>query len=290
MLIDSRTKIMGLIGNPVDHSRSPMIQNHIDTLVNQNIVYLCFKTDPGNLKSTIESLKTLEAKGFNITIPFKSDVIKYLDFFDSDVDKINACNTVKISQSGLFGVNTDIKGFSDAFKYDTGKKFSGKKIVVLGAGGSSKAVVYSLIKEKPVSITVLNRTLHRAEKLCKNFSDIYANTYSGILGSESSDTLHDADIIINTTSVGMHPNVFEDPLDFYDDLTKNQVVYDIIYNPYETKLLQKAKKSDALTSNGLSMLIFQAIMSYEIINEIKICKDDKENIVKYVHNNVFREY
>jgi shikimate dehydrogenase len=275
---------MGLLGNPVEHSRSPFIQNYIGRLADVNIVYLCFKTESHDLKSKIEALKELGAKGFNVTIPYKTEIIKFLDCHDKDVAISGACNTVKIS-GGLQGFNTDIEGFYEAFIYDMGVDMKDKNVVILGAGGACKSIAYSVLKRKPGRLAILNRDRKRADDVCRSFSELSEKLSSGPLDPGSGSQLHDAQIIINTTSAGLYPHVDDDPLYFYNDFSGKEIIYDIIYNPKETKLMSKAKNRGVKTSNGLSMLIFQAIRSFEIINDIVIDPDIKNKIIKYVREN-----
>ncbi len=282
-MIDQYTKLMGLLGYPLGHSRSPLINNYIAKLTGTNIAYMCFETNNSRLKDAADALKKLGARGFNVTIPYKSDIIRYIDKTDEDVDTVGACNTVKISEGTLLGYNTDIEGFYRALIHDTACDPKDKRITVIGAGGAARAIVYSMKKRSPYSITILNRTVSKAAALAKSSG---AENYGGLV-SGSVKWLENSDIIINTTSAGMHPATDQDPIGFYGPFKKDQIVYDIIYDPFRTKMLERAQKNGAEVSNGLSMLIFQAVMSFELINDVKIPEDVVKKVIRFVNEKVY---
>ena len=281
-MIDSKTRLTGLVGYPLGHSLSPQINNIIAGYTGINVSYLCFETKKDELFRNIKALVYLGAPGFNVTIPHKSEIMLYIDRADPLSGRINAVNTVKIKDKEILGFNTDVEGFSRAFSYDTDTELTGKKVVVLGAGGASNAVIYSVMLNEPSSLYILNRTQEKAQAS----AEIFAADGYGPLDDSMASLLYEADVIINTTSAGMHPDSLNDPLDFFDEYRTGQIVYDIIYNPPVTKLMNKAEQAGSKTGNGLSMLIFQAIRSFEIINDIIINDNDLQKIIKQIKNSL----
>ena len=279
-MIDSKTRLTGLIGYPLGHSLSPRINNIIAGYTGVNVAYMCFETKKDELFRNLKALVYLGVPGFNVTIPHKTGIMLYIDRSDPLSGHIKAVNTVKITDKEVLGFNTDVEGFSRAFSYDTHTELTGKKVVILGTGGASNAVIYSVMLSEPSSVYVLNRTQEKA----RISAEFFGADGFGPLDVSMSSRLYEADVIINTTSAGMHPDPLNDPLDFFDAYRPGQIIYDIIYNPPETKLIRKAKKAGAKTGNGLMMLIFQAIRSFEIINDINIDDTDRQMIAEQIIN------
>ena len=281
-MIDSKTRMTGLIGYPLGHSLSPLINNIIAEYKGVNVTYLCFETKADDLYRNVKALAYLGTPGFNVTIPHKTAIIPYIDRPDPLSLFINAVNTVKLKDGETLGFNTDVEGFLRAYEFDTGSQLTDKKVVVLGAGGASKAIIHSVIQSKPLTLHILNRTPKKAQASALYFG---ADGF-GPLDDSVSQLLFDADVIINTTSAGMHPGSKEDPLHFFDAFRHAQTIYDIIYNPPVTKLMERAEKAGAKTENGLLMLIFQALRSFEIINDIIIDDAGLGIIVERIRNNL----
>ena len=249
MKINGKTHLYGVIGNPVKHSLSPVFQNVGFREVGINAVYLPFEVPVENFEETIRGLLLLEnLKGFNITVPFKEKILKFGDYLSEDVEKIGSANTLKKGERGIELYNTDWLGFLKALRELVEPK--NKKVLVLGAGGTAKAVVYALKKAK-AKVFVWNRTTAKAKQLSEKFG-------VGVL--ENLENVENFDVIVNTTSVGLKEN---DPWLFdYEKIKPTQVVYDVIYR--ETPLVKIAKRRGAKAVNGLKMLLYQGVESFKI--------------------------
>ncbi len=263
MNITSETKIYGLIGYPVKHSVSPQIHNAAFKTVGINAVYLTFEVKKEFLKKALDGVKALGIKGLNVTIPHKVNVIKYLNKLTYEAKLIGAVNTILNEGGKLIGFNTDYTGVLKTF--ETYKiDLTNKKIVLLGAGGAAKAIAFA-IAEKASSLIILNRTKRKAVNLVKELNKkLKVNALGNSLTFKAlKNSLKDADILINATSVGMEPNVNQ-TLVAKELLQKDMIVFDIIYNPLETKLLKEAREIGAKCINGVEMLIQQAAEAFKI--------------------------
>ncbi|AEH07337.1 shikimate dehydrogenase [Methanothermococcus okinawensis] len=279
-MIDSKTKMLGLIGHPVEHSLSPIMHNAALRDKNLNYVYLAFDVLPENLKYVVDGLKSLgTVDGFNVTIPHKVNIMKYLDEIDREAEFIGAVNTVKIANNKAVGYNTDGLGARRSLEEEIGK-VENKNILIVGAGGAARAVAFEFAKNN--NLTIINRTVEKAELLSKEISEklnkpIYYNNLDV--------DIDDFDIIIHTTPIGMYPNIEAKPIIDTDGIKDNMVVMDLIYNPKETILLKEAKKHGAKTINGLGMLVYQGAIAFEIWTGVKpdidIMKRTLYNSLKY---------
>ena len=262
MEIDGKTEIYGIFGYPVKHSKSPIFQNVAFSFHKINAVYIPFEVKPENLKDAIKSLKVLNIKGINITIPHKEEAIKYLDEISEEVKYIGATNTVKNIDGYLIGYNTDAYGFITGLK-EIEENLNNKKILVIGAGGASRAVIYSLIKEGVEKIIIANRTLKRAEKIVEDFRKLNRFIDEVILlitPDKIESYLKDVDIIVNTTPIGLNEN---DPWLFdYNKLSERHTVVDIVYK--KTPLIEFAIKKNCKWQDGYPMLIYQGAKSFQI--------------------------
>lgn len=263
MNITSETKIYGLIGYPVKHSVSPQIHNAAFKTIGINAVYLTFEVKKEFLRKALDGVKALGIKGLNVTIPHKVNVIKYLNKLTYEANLIGAVNTILNEDGKLIGFNTDYTGVLKTF--ETYKiDLTNKKIVLLGAGGAAKAIAFA-IAEKASSLIILNRTKRKAVNLVKELNKkLKVNALGNSLTFKAlKNGLKDADILINATSVGMEPNVNQ-TLVAKELLQKDMVVFDIIYNPLETKLLKEAREIGAKCINGVEMLVQQAAEAFKI--------------------------
>ncbi|MFH1097145.1 MAG: shikimate dehydrogenase [Candidatus Desantisbacteria bacterium] len=261
MPINGQTKVVGIIGDPVKHSLSPQMHNAAFKHLKLNLVYVPFHVKPEQLNEAIKGMMALGMVGLNVTVPHKIEVMKYLDEISPDAKAIGAVNTISIKNNKCIGDNTDGRGFIRALIEDEGITIAGKNIVILGAGGSARAIGHSLIKDGVKRLIFCNRTAPRAEEMAKSFQSMGVSV-AGMGIIDSRDEIAQADMIINTTSAGMKQG---DPLLIDPSLIrKGQIVYDIIYSPPETPLLQTAKNSGARAINGLGMLIHQGALAFEI--------------------------
>ncbi len=261
MVIDAHTQLTGLVGHPVRHSLSPLLHNYVFGSRKINCVYLCFDVQEKKIKSAIEALRSLGVVGLNITIPFKEKVIKYLDELDKEASFIGAVNTVKLAQGKLQGFNTDGRGFIRALKDFCKTDPQGKDILILGCGGAGRAlgVVLALSKAKRIFLYDIDNT--RLKKLVYFLKSISKRSAIFGLKTLKEEVLRDIDILINATPVGMKN---EPPLVDISLLAKTSLVYDLVYNPPQTPLIQESKKRGLKAFNGLSMLVYQGVESQNI--------------------------
>ncbi|XRO77703.1 shikimate dehydrogenase [Methanocaldococcus sp. 10A] len=279
-MIDAKTKVIGLIGHPVEHSFSPIMHNAAFKDKGLNYVYVAFDVLPENLKYVIDGAKALGIVGFNVTIPYKIEIMKYLDEIDKDAQLIGAVNTIKIEDGKAIGYNTDGIGARMALEEEIGK-VKNKNIAIFGAGGAARAVAFELAKDN--NIIIANRTVEKAENLAKEIAKKLNKKFGEEVKFSGLDVdLKDIDIIINATPIGMYPNVDVEPIVKADKLREDMVVMDLIYNPLETVLLKEAKKVNAKTINGLGMLIYQGAVAFKIWTGVEPNIDVmKESIIKH---------
>lgn len=257
-MITGSTNIAGLIGHPVEHSFSPPMHNAAFNALNMDWTYVAFDVEPSNLKSAIDGARSLNIKGLNVTIPHKIEVMKYLDEIDEVARLIGAVNTIDFRN--MKGYNTDGIGAVKAIEEVTSIK--NKNVVVAGAGGASRAISFYIAKYGAESITILNRNVDKASNLAKDINlidDVKPDSISQI-----NDYVREADILIDTTPVGMHPNVDADAIVGAEDMHEDLVVFDAVYNPNETALIKQAIKANAKPVYGIKMLLYQGAESFKI--------------------------
>ena len=265
-MITGKTKVAAVIGNPIEHSLSPPMHNAAYKQMGMDYVYVAFKIEKDNLSHLIESAKTMGLVGLNVTIPYKTDIIEYLDEVDDTARRINAVNTIRFKDGMAKGYNTDGTGAVKSIEKYT--ELKNKKVLVLGAGGASKAITFTLLNHGINSLTIANRSRDNAIHLIDNLKKQTGFDQISYVDIEKADTiLEDVDIIINTTPIGMYPNVDADTPIKTEKINENHVVMDIIYNPLETKLLKNAKDNGATTISGTNMLINQGITAFEIFTD-----------------------
>ena len=253
------TKTYAVIGDPIDHSLSPAIHNAAFAFLGLDCTYIAYRIPKGELAEGIESLKLINIAGFNVTIPHKIEMMKLLDDMDEDCKTIGATNTVNNEGGKFKGYNTDMDGFLEPIK-QRNLSCKDSNVLLVGAGGAARAIVAALEKEKAHKITIANRTRERAEEIVR-----FANKLG--LESEYAD-LTDAGnnagnykFIVNATSVGMKNNT--SPISTRA-INKDCIVYDIVYMPVDTELLEQSKKQGATIIYGWEMLLAQAMRSFEI--------------------------
>ncbi|GGG86538.1 shikimate dehydrogenase [Paenibacillus radicis (ex Gao et al. 2016)] len=258
--IDSHTVLYGVIGDPIRHSKSPIMMNRAFRETGVNGVYAAYHITSDKLADFIGGVRAMGIRGVNVTIPHKLDIMKHMDAIDPGAEAIGAVNTIVNDNGRLTGYNTDGIGYVRSLKEEAEPAIAGKRIVVIGAGGASRGIVYALAGEKPASITIANRTEDRARELAQSFSslaELRAVTYDGL-----QEACRDADIVINTTSVGMHPHTDASPVEA-GWLKQDAVASDLIYNPLKTKFLQQAEQAGCRIHGGLGMFIYQGAYAFE---------------------------
>ena len=264
MNISGKTKICGLIGDPVEHTMSPVMHNAAFDRLGLDYAYLPFRVSPEELPRAVGGLRALNVRGFNVTIPHKVAVMLLLDELDSLAEKIGAVNTVVNDNGILKGYNTDASGFLQAL-LEAGIIPGNKNIVLMGAGGAARAITY-ILSERKANLTILNRReeLDWAEEIAKNIKKDLAKDVPvfELLPEYLEKALDSADILVNATSVGMSPAGDVSPVPA-DLLKSGLAVVDIVYNPVKTRLLQDAESSGAATVAGLDMLVWQGALAFE---------------------------
>ncbi len=258
--MDSQTGLLALIGDPVGHSKSPDMMNR--ALKNHGLpyVYLAFQVAPERLKEAVNGFRALGVKGWNVTIPHKVAIMEHLDEIDESALAIGAVNTVVCEEGKWVGYNTDGPGYLRSLKEEWDLPFPKLKAVILGAGGAARAVGYALATAGVPEISVANRTVEKAEALANHLAS-FTQTRAVSL-KEGKDVIEKADLVINTTSVGMHPDRDATPVPT-EWLHEGQYVSDLIYHPRETALLKGAKQQGAKVHEGLGMLVYQAAIAFE---------------------------
>jgi shikimate dehydrogenase len=262
-LITGKTAVVGIMGDPVEHSLSPPMHNAAFQQLKMDYVYVPFHVKRGNLGPAIDGARSMGIKGLNITIPHKREVINYLDEIGQAAQLIGAVNTLKFNKNTLTGFNTDGVGAVKAIEEVTPVK--GKKIIIMGAGGAARAISFQLLISGAGEVLIANRTRENACKLTAEFGKNFAASV-GCLGLDDRlvGELKDTDVLINTTPVGMHPHEDQKPIVTSDMMHRDLVVNDIVYNPLKTALLKEAQKAGAKTISGTKMLIYQGLESFRI--------------------------
>jgi shikimate dehydrogenase len=264
MKIDSRTHLYGIFGNPVDHSLSPQLHNPVFKKLGMDAVYLAFKIEQGSLGLAFEGMRSLGIRGVNVTIPFKEDVVNFLDEIPEDLDRLTgAINTVVLKDGELLGYNTDGPGFLVSLQEDLKFRAEGKDILILGAGGSARGILFALARAGADRIFIHNRTHERAHGLAEYAAQYFPETeIQPIASFEDLPSNKKMDLIVNTTPCGMKGDT-DLPLDW--GLVKEPgAAYDIVYSPKETPWLKEAKRLGIPCANGLGMLVEQAALSFSL--------------------------
>lgn len=263
-MIDGNTKICGIIGDPVGHSLSPRMHNAAFKARALNFVYVAFNVKKEALAEAVTGLRALRILGINVTIPHKVDIINHLDDLDASARRLDAVNTVVRSNSLLVGFNTDVEGFLAPLR-SRGIRLSGTRVTVLGSGGAARSCVAGLSIGGCESITVLGRTGSRMRELShalKGTAGDKLNT-KPLTPKTIKETVKASDIIINATPLGMHPNIADSPVSA-ELLRTDLLVYDLVYNPIKTKLLEYAESAGASTIPGYEMLVAQGSAAFRL--------------------------
>lgn len=264
--------LYGLVGGKLSHSFSPQIHDLILKKLNIEGTYNLFEVKEEDLESKIHDLKSLGIKGLNVTIPYKTKIMKYLQNTSHEAKKIGAVNTIDFKNGMITGYNTDYHGFGEALKHSH-IDINNKNAVILGTGGASKAVFRYLADNNTKNVVFVSRNPLKVSQ--KNVFD------SDIISYDDLDTLNNQDIIINCTPCGMYPDTAKCPVN-KEILAKFSAAADLIYNPLDTVFLKEAQKIEIKTVNGLYMLVSQAAASEEIWQDTKIDEETVEEIYEKI--------
>ena len=258
MSLDFRTYC--IIGDPVDHSLSPAIHNAAFNSLGLNCSYIAFRVQEGQLKTSLDSLRAINIGGFNVTMPHKVRVLEYADKYDKTVELVGAANTINNEGGKFCAYNTDVIGFIEPLN-KRGINLSGFEVTILGAGGAARAVVAALAGERGIAnINIFNRNTERSKELAKMIKNLGLN--GSIVSLDNiQNTASKSNLIINTTPLGMKD---EQSLIKSSSIRKDAIVYDIVYKPIITNLLDNARTAGATLVYGYEMLLEQAIASFKI--------------------------
>ncbi len=263
-MITSKTSFIALIGNPVSHSLSPIMQNAALQYLGLDIIYIALPCKDEDLELVLNSLKKINCKGLNVTIPHKEKVFNLCSEISPIANKLKAINTLKLnSEKEWSATNTDVEGFIYPLKK---LNLANKKSIVLGSGGAARSVIQGLINLNLSTISVISRNKSSLDELIKNFDNQIQ--LLGLLNSDdrAQTLMQEADLIVNTTPAGMKTTKYESDVmpygeDFWKSLNSQTIVYDLIYNPAPTTLLKFSAKKGCMTIDGLEMLVAQGIKS-----------------------------
>lgn len=266
MNIDGKTKIYGIMANPVAHSMSPLLQNLYAERTKVNACYVPFQVEQDDVKAAMEGAFALHIQGMNVTVPHKEAVIPYLSEIDETAAAVGAVNTLVRTEHGYKGYNTDVPGLLRAMT-EAGIVIRGRSCIVIGAGGAAKAAVYMLVSEGAAVVYVLNRSMERAEELAAYMNSLFGKTAVIPLPITAHAGIPQGRYLaIQTTSVGMHPDTASAPItdpDFYD---KIEEAVDVIYTPSETRFMKLVEAHGGRAVNGLYMLLYQGVRGFELWN------------------------
>ncbi|MGS0763992.1 shikimate dehydrogenase [Syntrophomonas curvata] len=269
MPVDANTRCLGLFGNPVAHSLSPLLHNYTLQMMGLNYVYLPFAIPAGGIKGAVDAIRSLDFCGVNVTIPYKEEVITYLDDISPEAEACGAVNVISNEGGRLRGHNTDGAGFIAALR-EEGVAVRGSTLLI-GAGGAARSLAWALGSAGVTRLDFMDVNLEKAEALAASLavSDGVALAAHGANKDKFAELAAASNIIINCSPVGMHPHIDQSPVAAMDMLQPGTVVCDIIYNPLNTKFLSMGKARGLKTVSGLPMFVHQAALSLEIWLGIK---------------------
>lgn len=273
MVYNGHTRTCGLIGNPVEHTLSPLLHNYLAEETNVNMVYVPLRVETGKLEDAVKGAHALNLLGCNVTVPYKSDVMEYLTDVDELAARIGAVNTLVRQENGYKGYNSDMPGLYRAMQSD-GIDLTDRICVILGAGGVARAVAVMLLDKGAKKVYMLNRTLARAEAVATEVNAMAGYDFVEAMELADYEKLPEGKfLVIQATNIGMHPNVDDVVITeeaFYD---KVEIAYDLIFNPGNTRFMQMASKAGAKAYNGAKMLVYQGIVSFELWNNVRISEE-----------------
>ncbi|OGQ58226.1 MAG: shikimate dehydrogenase [Deltaproteobacteria bacterium RIFCSPLOWO2_02_FULL_53_8] len=271
MRISGTTRLVGIFGDPVTHSLSPVIHNAAFKALGIDMAYVPFHVFDKDLKKAVGGIRALNLVGVSVTVPHKERIIKHLDRTDDMVRIIGSVNTVVNTDGELKGYNTDAFGYLRSLKEEHGFDPLRKRVILVGAGGSSRAILYEFLALGVASITLVNRTRSRAEALASEYGGLFPaaemkvytmDEFASCEGAACAKVIGEADLIVNTTSVGlMNVGCLDLPL---ERLSRDAIVSDIVYRPLETAFLRKARGLGLRAHSGLGMLVHQGAVAFEL--------------------------
>lgn len=287
MRIDGYTRLLGLLGNPVEHTLSPVIHNTLNDSLNQNQVYIPFHVEADALSEAVRGAYALNVLGMNVTVPYKEQVMQSLVSVEPAAKAIQAVNTLVRVPGGFRGYNTDMPGLLRAVQSE-GEELKGRTVVILGAGGASKAAAYMCMQEQAERIYILNRTLEKAEAVADSMNRIFQDARMQAMTFDAwKEIPGQAWIVFQCTSVGLSPDndaVVLDDMDFYRNV---EVGIDLIYNPARTRFMKLVCDAGGRAFNGLKMLLYQGIIAYELWNGVEITDEQVQLVYDRLYETVY---
>ena len=258
-------KSFAVIGDPIDHSLSPNIHSAAFRELNLDSSYIGYRIPKGELEGGVEGLKKIKITGFNVTIPHKIEMMKYVDKIDESCSLIGAANTIVNVDGNLKGYNTDAYGILENLRSEGGLDTLPSNVVLLGAGGAGRAILYAVLQRAEVrQVLLLNRTVAKAESLAADLDSGRTRVTVGSLAEDHAEQIRACGLLINSTSAGMFPQAQVSPLADGRGLHRDMLVVDIVYKPQRTVLMKQAGKEGARALNGLGMLAQQGARSFAI--------------------------
>lgn len=278
MEINGHTRLCGLIGNPVEHTLSPVIHNTVAEEMHDNLVYVPFHVEQGNLQKAIAGAYSLNVLGLNVTVPYKQAVIPCLDCVEGLAENIGAVNTLVRTENGFRGYNTDMMGLYRAME-EEGIAFEAEDMILLGAGGAARAAAFLCAEKGAKRVYLLNRSYEKAAVLAEEVNRAYERDCILPMALSEYEKLPEEKMTaIQGTSAGLYPNtedaVILDPA-FYQHISK---AYDLIYKPEETRFMKLVKEAGGEAYCGIRMLLYQGIIAYELFLDTKV----PENVIRKV--------
>ncbi len=269
-MISSHTRTLAIIGDPIEHSITPRIQNHALSAINADIVNVAFRVAPENLHEAVRGAQKLGFLGLMVTIPHKERVLELCDELDESARLMGAANLLHFRSDGkIIGYSSDgwaaLKSLAEE-----GATIENQRVAILGGGGAARSLALTFAAAGAQEIVVLNRTLERAQTICDELIERNFKTRALPLNPETCrETMPNIDVLVNTTSVGMSPEIKASPIDA-QVLAPHLTVYDIVYNPLETRLLREAKSAGARVVDGLGMLIYTNVFAVKTCANLEI--------------------
>lgn len=283
--IKGTTQVCGLIGNPVAHSISPLIHNSLAQLCGIDLAYVTFRVDTGKVKTAVDGAFALNILGMNVTVPHKQEVINSLSEIDPLAEAIGAVNTLVRTPNGYKGYNTDILGLERELN-DAGVELKNQKVIILGAGGAARAIAFLCVNKGASKVYILNRTEKHAAQIAADVNSHLKSDAACGMKLENYGLLEgEGYIVIQTTSVGLHPDCDSAVIEEEEFYKKVSVGIDIIYNPVKTKFMKLVELQGKKSYNGLKMLLYQGISAFELWNGVTVSNE----VADLVYKNMIKE-
>mgnify|MGYP001065639411 CR=1 FL=1 len=278
--VDGRTRVCGLIGNPVEHTLSLLIHNTLAEYTEKNLIYVPFSVEADRLEAAVRGAYALHILGLNVTVPYKSAVIPYLEEVDELAKQIGAVNTLVRCEGGYKGYNTDMTGLKRAMESD-GIYLEGESVILLGAGGAARAVAFLCAHAGAEKVWMLNRTLERADRVAEEVNSVFGrDCVTPLLLTDYDKIPKGKYVAVQGTSVGLYPDVEAAVVTDSAFYEKVHTGYDLVYKPGDTKFMQLVRAGGGRAFNGLKMLAWQGILAYELWNDIVVTKEQAQNIIE----------